>query len=93
MSRSYKKHPHWTIRDHAGSKKFRRYHAKKVRKDLDIPNGSAYKRLVNIYDLEDYKHTEFGNSIPIDWYINYETGEIEIRPIYTEKDWRQAKGK
>jgi len=59
MSRSYKKHPHWTIRCRSGSKLFRRYHAKRVRQDLDISNGSAYKRLVCIWDLEDYKEVEF----------------------------------
>ncbi len=94
MSRSYKKYPHWTIRDRS-SKLFRRFHAKKVRKNWDIDNGSAYKRLVHIWDLEDYKHTEFKSYdiIPDEWYYHPRTGELEIEPKYSKKDWRQAIGK
>lgn len=94
MSRSYKKYPHWTCRSR-DSKWFRRNHAKKVRKNWDIPNGGAYKRLVCIWDLEDYKFTEFRKfeSIEDETVVNWRTGELTVEPVYTKRYWRQGKSK
>lgn len=52
MSRSYKKHPY----EGCGSdKKHGKKHAnRKVRRTEDVPNGKAYKKLYNSYNIVDY---------------------------------------
>lgn len=51
MSRSYRKHPGYTLRIRGG----KRASARKVRHyKQDIPNGSFYKKIYNSYNVIDY---------------------------------------
>ena len=53
MSRSYKKFPGFSDGD--SCKKFpKRWAARKVRHSKNIPNGGAYRRLYNSWDICDY---------------------------------------
>ena len=53
MSRSYKKFPLW--KDNGpGSAWSKRVANKKVRRTFDIPNGRAYKKVYDTYNIHDY---------------------------------------
>ena len=52
MSRSYKKHPYSKDRPSKGMKKFAN---KKVRHTKDIPNGKAYKKVFESWDICDWR--------------------------------------
>jgi hypothetical protein len=74
MSRSYQKTAGWT--DKWRTKNFiKRYANKKVRKTKDIPNGKAFKKLYESYDICDYK------------FLFYSKKEVleNCKRIYTEK--------
>ena len=51
MSRSFRKHP--CVKDPA-SKYMKRYANKKVRHTKDIPNGGAYKKVFESWEISDY---------------------------------------
>ena len=51
MSRSYRKHP--ICKDPAG-KLMKRFANKAVRHNLDIPNGKAYKKCFESWDISDW---------------------------------------
>jgi hypothetical protein len=54
MSRSYKKHPFCAQQN--GSRKFyKRYANKVVRNTLDVPNGKAYRKCYETWDIFDYR--------------------------------------
>ena len=58
MSRSYKHFPF--AKDRQSCKWGKRYCNKKVRKTKDIPNGKAYKKILEPWDfIYDYSCTEF----------------------------------
>ena len=50
MSRSYKKNP--VVKDKGKNEK--RFANKKVRRTKNVPNGGAYKKVYNQYDICDY---------------------------------------
>jgi hypothetical protein len=52
MSRSYKKHPF--VKDPA-NKFMKRYANKKVRRTPNIPNGKAYKKVFESWDISDWR--------------------------------------
>lgn len=52
MSRSYKKHP--IVKDPAG-KYMKRFANKKVRRTKDIPNGKAYRKVFETWDISDFR--------------------------------------
>ena len=52
MSRSYKKHPF--VKDPA-NKGMKRCANKKVRHTKDIPNGKAYKKVFESWEISDYE--------------------------------------
>ena len=52
MSRSYKKHPFCKDKNKKGAK---RTANKKVRRTKDIPNGKAYKKVFESWNISDYK--------------------------------------
>lgn len=89
MSRSYKKHPR--VKDPA-NKFMKRYANKKVRHTLDIPNGKAYKKVFESYDISDWcwiwtkeeAIQNWENAKPNSWIReHYET--LEKYLIYWEK--------
>lgn len=56
MSRSYRKN--WILTDNYGSpyKKFAKRQAnKKIRKSKNVPNGKAYRKFFESWDICDYK--------------------------------------
>ncbi len=53
MSRSYKKHPR--CKDSA-SKDMKKFANKKVRHIKNIPNGKAYKKVFESYDISDWNN-------------------------------------
>lgn len=55
MSRSYRK-PYWTQDYGSKARKLaKRWSNRKVRRNLDINNGAAYKKLFNSWDICDWK--------------------------------------
>ena len=52
MSRSYKKYP--IVKD-KNNKGMKRYANKKVRRTKNIPNGKAYKKIFESWDISDYQ--------------------------------------
>lgn len=54
MSRSYKKNPIYTDGRTPTPKKNKRIANKRVRKSLNLPNGNAYKKVFETYDIHDY---------------------------------------
>jgi len=52
MSRSYR---HTTIIKDKNNKSMKKYANKKVRHTDDIPNGKAYKKCFESYDISDYR--------------------------------------
>ena len=86
MSRSYKKHPF--VKDPA-NKFMKRYANKKVRRTPNIPNGKAYKKVFESWDISDWRWW-WNEQNAIDDYYNdlwckdeYET--LEEYLIYWEK--------
>ena len=89
MSRSYKKHPR--VKDPA-NKFMKKYANKKVRRTPDIPNGKAYKKVFESYDISDWcwiwtkeeAIQNWTNARPDSWVReHYET--LEKYLIYWEK--------
>lgn len=56
MSRSYKKHPWVTDHNANTTQEKKKFANKKVRNTEDLPNGSAYKKVSESYDICDWKH-------------------------------------
>ena len=55
MSRSFKKHPGFQIAGDKGFKKIFNRRIRRAKKLDDIPDGGAYKKLNDSYDIADYK--------------------------------------
>ena len=53
MSRSYKHNPFCTDRPH-GAKYWKRQANHKVRRTLEVPNGKAYRKVYNPWEIHDY---------------------------------------
>lgn len=70
MSRSYKKHP-WITDHHARTTKEKKKFAnKKVRHYKNLPNGSAYKKVSESWDICDYKWYWSWEDAKKDWEEN-----------------------
>ncbi len=70
MSRSYKKHP-WVTDHHVKTTKEKKKFAnKKVRRHEDLPNGSAYKKVSESWDICDYKWYWTWEEAKKDWEEN-----------------------
>lgn len=54
MSRSYKKHPFTTDGSPRTTKEKKKFANKKIRHTKDIPNGSAFKKISESWDIHDY---------------------------------------
>lgn len=89
MSRSYKKHPF--VKDPA-NKFMKRYANKKVRRTPNIPNGKAYKKVFESWEISDWNWIWTKNEAIHDWESaepnswireHYET--LEKYLIYWEK--------
>jgi hypothetical protein len=87
MSRSYKKHPF--VKDPA-NKFMKRYANKKVRRTPNIPNGKAYKKVFESWDISDWRWWWDKQDAIFDYYDDnlwykseYET--LEEYLIYWEK--------
>lgn len=80
MSRSYKKHP---IIKYAGNKDYKKRFNRKLRRTTgieDIPNGNAYKKMNESWDINDiidwcswekYKSWNINNNTYREWYKTY----------------------
>ncbi|HAH17786.1 MAG TPA: hypothetical protein DCL29_02025 [Eubacterium sp.] len=89
MSRSYKKHPRVKDKNNKGMKK---YANKKVRHTKDIPNGKAYKKVFESWDICDYcwiwtwkEAIDAYNQAPADSWIRKHFETLEKYLIYWEK--------
>ena len=86
MSRSYKKHPR--VKD-AANKGMKKFANKKVRHTKNIPNGKAYKKLFESWDISDWNWHWTKEEAIKEWYENnwiqehYET--LEKYLMYWEK--------
>lgn len=65
MSRSYKKTPGWTCG--TDKKWIKRLANKRVRK-TEVPNGNAYKKVYQSYDICDYKFLSFVKPTKSEYY-------------------------
>ena len=54
MSRSYKKHPYCTDSSPKTTKEKKKFANKKVRNYDDLPDGAAYKKISESWDIHDY---------------------------------------
>lgn len=54
MSRSYKKHPFYTDGSPGTTKESKKFANKKVRNTKNLPNGGAYKKTFESYNIHDY---------------------------------------
>jgi len=70
MSRSYKKHPGWTGRS-GESWKDKRLANHKVRKISDLPDGSAFRRVSETWDIRDYNFRYYTRQEAIDKLTKY----------------------
>lgn len=89
MSRSYKKHPR--VKD-AANKGMKKFANKKVRHIKNIPNGKAYKKVFESWDISDYnwiwtkeQAIETYNSAPDDSWIKKHYETLEKYLMYWEK--------
>ena len=85
MSRSFKKFP--CVTDHGKSTYlYKRMANKKVRHTQDLPNGKAYKKVFDSWDICDYKYCNYSYaSVAEDVLDGYERGwydEDEIMSKY-----------
>jgi len=75
MSRSYKKVPGWSDQErNAGTKRKKRAANKRVRKYVDLADGSSYKKLYEQWDINDYSFRYFS--------------EITITDYLSETNWK-----
>lgn len=65
MSRSYKKYPF--VKDKSGSKHGKKFANKKVRHAKNLPNGKAYKKVYESWDICDYKYLWTRKDAIEDW--------------------------
>lgn len=62
MSRSFKKHPYQANTEGNCCRKFSKNRAnKRVRKSEDLPNGKAYKKVFETWDIVDYAWSDTWN--------------------------------
>ena len=54
MSRSYKKHPYYTDGSPKTTKEKKKFANKRVRNYEDLPDGAAYKKISESWDIHDY---------------------------------------
>lgn len=54
MSRSYKKNPYCTDGSPKTTQESKKFANKKVRNTKDLPNGGAYKKVFESYDIHDF---------------------------------------
>jgi len=69
MSRSFKKTAGWTYENSNHISFEKRQANKKVRKMKEIPDGRAYKKIFDTWNIRDTNH-RFYNNIQIREYIN-----------------------
>lgn len=81
MSRSFKKTP--IVKDRrVGGKKFANH---KVRRSKDVPNGKAYRKFYNSYDISDFKYTQSKKSFLKRWEHRHDVHRwlwIKDRPFH-----------
>ena len=89
MSRSYKKHPR--VKDPAG-KYMKRFANKRVRHTKDIPNGKAYKKVFESWEISDWNWIwtkedaiKKWNSADEDSWLREQFETLEKYLIYWEK--------
>ena len=70
MSRSYKKNPYCTDGSPHTTKESKKFANKKVRNYEDIPNGSAYKKVSESWDIHDYVSNRTWEEAQADWEKN-----------------------
>ncbi len=78
MSRSFKKHPGFYDRSPFNKKKAN----EKVRHCIDLPNGMAYKKVSESWDIHDYKSHIWDRSDLISW--KYRFGLQDEWPCFKE---------
>jgi hypothetical protein len=89
MSRSYKKH---NIVKDPSAKGMKKYANKKVRRTKNVPNGKAYKKVFESWNISDYQWIwtreeaiEDYNKAPADSWIKKHFETLEKYLIYWEK--------
>lgn len=84
MSRSYKHNPVYSDYSRKTTKYFKRQASHKIRRSFNVPNGKAYRKFYNSWDIHDYisywtkedaiihyiKNQDIYNDQTLDEYIN-----------------------
>lgn len=70
MSRSYKKHPFCTDHHVKTTKEKKRFANKKIRHTKNIPNGRAFRKIYETYDICDWKNRWTWEEALADWNSN-----------------------
>lgn len=88
MSRSYKKNPIYTDGRTPTPKKSKKYANKKVKHTSNLPNGKAYKKVYESYDIHDYVSRWTWEEAK-EWYLR--KSQIEEWTHYLKKQYPTLK--
>lgn len=69
MSRSFKKHPFITDNKSGTTKKQKRFSNKRIRNQEDLPNGGAFKKVSETYNIHDFIRRWTWQEAK-EWYLN-----------------------
>ena len=75
MSRSFKKNAGWCDRSPFAKKEANA----RVRKTPDVPNGNAYKKIYESWDIHDYKCLLHTKREILDWVESFRIKEYKTR--------------
>lgn len=82
MSRSYREPWYMDSYGTRYRKYMKRYSNKKVRKAVDVPDGKAYRKILNPYDITDWK----SRWDPHPHYFYHFNGELDV--ILPDPEWK-----
>ena len=86
MSRSYKKSPYANDSHRKSTKISKRFASRKVRNTENVPNGNAYKKVSESWDIRDYSFRQTWEEAKEYYEKNKDTYYIQ-KHYPTLKDW------
>ena len=89
MSRSYKKHPACNDSSAGTTRWKKRVANKRVRNSKDVPNGKAYKKVYESWDIRDFVFLESWEETKTRYMSRVERGLIDPEKFTLEDCYRQ----
>lgn len=89
MSRSYKKNPYCNDGHRKTTKESKRFANKKVRNTDNVPNGKAYKKIFESWDIRDYSFRQTWEEAK-EYYEHNKDNDYMKKRYPTLKDWYRA---